>query len=74
MTCLMILIIGDVACSVAKTGIEFYIFRALAGIGNGGVSSLLMVILSDIVSLKDRGKFQGILGSSVGIGNAIGPF
>ncbi|KAK6877811.1 Citrate exporter 1 [Candida tropicalis] len=74
MTCLMILIIGDVACSVAKTGIEFYIFRALAGIGNGGVSSLSMVILSDIVSLKDRGKFQGILGSSVGIGNAIGPF
>ena len=33
-----------------------------------------MVILSDIVSLKDRGKYQGILGASVGIGNAIGPF
>ena len=49
-------------------------FRALAGIGNGGVSSLSMVILSDIVSLKDRGKYQGILGASVGIGNAIGPF
>ncbi|RCK65995.1 putative transporter C3H1.06c [Candida viswanathii] len=74
MTCLMVLVIGDIACSVARTGVEFYIFRALAGIGNGGVSSLLMVILSDIVSLKDRGKYQGILGSSVGLGNAIGPF
>lgn len=74
MTCLMILVIGDIACSVARNGIEFFVFRALAGIGNGGVSSLSMVILSDIVSLKDRGKYQGILGASVGIGNAIGPF
>lgn len=74
MTCLMILCVGDIACSVARNGIEFFVFRALAGIGNGGVSSLSMVILSDIVSLKDRGKYQGILGSSVGIGNAVGPF
>ncbi|EMG49300.1 CEX1 Citrate exporter 1 [Candida maltosa Xu316] len=73
-TCIMILVIGDIACSVARNGVEFFIFRALAGIGNGGVSSLSMVILSDIVSLKERGKYQGILGSSVGIGNAIGPF
>ncbi|CAX40418.1 transporter of the Major Facilitator Superfamily (MFS), putative [Candida dubliniensis CD36] len=72
--CLMILVIGDISCSLARNGIEFFIFRALAGIGNGGVSSLSMVILSDIVSLKDRGKYQGILGASVGIGNAIGPF
>ncbi|KAI5961855.1 uncharacterized protein KGF55_003826 [Candida pseudojiufengensis] len=74
MTCLMILCIGDIACSVARNDVEFYVFRALAGIGNGGVSSLCMVILSDIVSLKDRGKYQGILGSTVGFGNAIGPF
>lgn len=74
MTCLMVLCIGDIACSVARNGVEFFVFRALAGIGNGGVSSLCMVILSDIVSLKDRGKYQGILGSSVGIGNAVGPF
>ncbi|ODV81083.1 MFS efflux transporter [Suhomyces tanzawaensis NRRL Y-17324] len=74
MACLLILAIGDIACAVARTGVQFFIFRALAGIGNGGVSSLSMVILSDIVTLKQRGKFQGILGSSVGIGNAIGPF
>ncbi|EAZ63624.2 MFS efflux transporter [Scheffersomyces stipitis CBS 6054] len=74
MWCLAILIIGQVACSTARNGPEFYVFRALAGIGNGGVSSLGMVILSDIVSLKDRGKYQGILGASVGLGNIVGPF
>lgn len=74
LTCLVILCIGDVACSLAQTGIQFFIFRAIAGIGNGGISSLCMVILSDIVSLKNRGRYQGILGSSVGIGNSVGPF
>lgn len=71
--CLAILIISDIACGVAKTGLQFFIFRAGAGIGNGGISSLGMVILSDIVTLKQRGKYQGILGASVGVGNAVGP-
>ncbi|KAK6461239.1 MFS efflux transporter [Scheffersomyces coipomensis] len=74
MSSFLFLTIGDIACSVAQTGYQFYIFRAFAGIGNGGVSSLGMIILSDIVTLEQRGKYQGILGASVGIGNAIGPF
>lgn len=71
--CLGILVVSDVACGLAQTGPQFFVFRAGAGIGNGGVLSLNMVILSDIVLLKNRGKYQGILGASVGIGNAIGP-
>ncbi|CAK7904722.1 citrate exporter 1 [[Candida] anglica] len=74
LTCIGILAISDLACGFAQTGVQFFIFRAFAGIGNGGVSSLSMVILSDVVTLKQRGKYQGILGASVGVGNAIGPF
>lgn len=33
-----------------------------------------MVMLSDICSLEQRGKYQGILGAQVGLGNALGPF
>lgn len=73
-TCLLILGFADLACGFAQTGVQFFVFRAFAGIGNGAVSSLSMVILSDVVTLERRGKFQGILGSSVGIGNCIGPF
>ncbi|EDK36020.2 hypothetical protein PGUG_00118 [Meyerozyma guilliermondii ATCC 6260] len=72
--CLAILVVADLCCGFAQTGVQFYIFRAFAGIGNGGVSSLSMVILSDVVTLEQRGKFQGILGANVGVGNAIGPF
>ena len=40
---------------------------------NGGITSLTMMIVSDIVTLQERGKYQGILGCCVGLGNAIGP-
>lgn len=72
--CLCILVVADLCCGFAQTGVQFYIFRAFAGIGNGGVSSLAMVILSDVCTLEQRGKFQGILGANVGVGNAVGPF
>lgn len=71
---LAILACADIGCGASQTGVQFYVCRALAGIGNGCSSSLPQIILSDIVSLKERGKYQGILGMSVGIGNSIGPF
>ncbi|EGW33774.1 uncharacterized protein SPAPADRAFT_134391 [Spathaspora passalidarum NRRL Y-27907] len=69
-----ILAIADLACGFAQTGIQFFIFRAFTGIGGGGIQSLTMVMVSDICTLKQRGKYQGILGAQVGLGNAIGPF
>lgn len=33
-----------------------------------------MMIVSDIVTLQERGRYQGILGSCIGLGNTIGPF
>lgn len=44
------------------------VFRGLAGVANGGITSLAMMIVSDVVSLQERGKYQGFLGSFVGLG------
>lgn len=52
----------------------FYIFRGFSGIANGGVVSLSAMIVSDVVTLKERGKWQGMIGACVGIGNMSGPF
>jgi MFS family permease len=51
-----------------------FVFRGLAGVANGGITALSMMIVSDIVTLKERGKWQGILGSCVGAGSMAGPF
>ncbi|KAM0327150.1 hypothetical protein ACHAQA_006281 [Verticillium albo-atrum] len=46
----------------------------LACIGGGGINSLVMIIVSDITTLQNRGKYQGILGAIIALANGVGPF
>lgn len=69
-----LLAIGDILCATAVNATMLYIARGLSGIATGGVNSLTMMVVSDIVTLQERGKYQGILGSCIGLGNTIGPF
>ena len=57
---MVLLAIGDVGCGCAQSKEMLYAFRALAGIGGGGINSLAMIITSDITTLENRGKFQGM--------------
>lgn len=74
MACIAFLIVGDLLCGFAQNVIWLYTCRALSGIGGGGISSLVQITASDLVSLKDRGKYQGILSCAIGLGAATGPF
>lgn len=74
LSALALLCIADLLCGLSQNAAMFYVFRGLAGIAGGGVGSLTMIIVSDIVTLENRGKYQGILGASLGLGNVIGPF
>ncbi|KAI1088715.1 MFS general substrate transporter [Rostrohypoxylon terebratum] len=74
MACIGFLIVGDILCGFAQNVIWLYTCRALSGIGGGGISSLVQITASDLVSLKDRGKYQGILSSAIGLGASTGPF
>lgn len=71
---LVLLCIADLCCGLSVNPAMFYIFRGIAGIAGGGVTSLNMIIVSDIVTLEKRGKYQGILGAALGLGNVTGPF
>ncbi|QRW09763.1 major facilitator superfamily transporter [Ceratobasidium sp. AG-Ba] len=64
---------GNLLSGFAKTAIWLFIARAIAGIGGGGINSLVNIIMSDVVSLKDRGKYQGILAAACAVGSGIGP-
>ncbi|KAI0477487.1 major facilitator superfamily domain-containing protein [Xylariaceae sp. FL0804] len=71
---LLLLVVGDLLCSFAQTPIQLYAFRAISGIGGGGVTNIAMVIVSDIVPLRERGKYQGFVSAACSLGNAVGPF
>lgn len=68
------LAVADLLCGFSQNPTMLYVFRGIAGIGGGGINNLALIIVSDIVSLEERGKYQGINGAMIGLGNLLGPF
>ncbi|QLI63601.1 Efflux pump dotC [Metarhizium brunneum] len=73
LTGLAIFFIGSLASSLAQSVLQLTVFRAFTGIGGGGLMTVAQLIVSDVVPLRERGKYQGILGAVVAIANGIGP-
>ncbi|KXN71277.1 MFS general substrate transporter [Conidiobolus coronatus NRRL 28638] len=65
--------IGSLGCALAVNIIMLVVFRAIAGIGGGGIVSVSYVIISDLVSLEERGTFLGLVSISFAISNMLGP-
>ncbi|KAF8440003.1 major facilitator superfamily-domain-containing protein [Boletus edulis BED1] len=66
-------VLGSMAAGFSTSIIQLIIFRGFAGAGGGGIQSMAQIIVSDIVSLRDRGKYQGIISGAIALGYAIGP-
>lgn len=69
-----LLALADLLCGFSQNAPMLYFFRALAGLAGGGITNLAMIFVSDIVTLEQRGKYQGIIGACVGVANVAGPF
>ncbi|MDO9353731.1 MAG: MDR family MFS transporter [Solirubrobacteraceae bacterium] len=52
---------------------QLIFFRVIQGIGVGAMTSLVQVILSDLVSARERGRYSGYLGAVFGVGTVVGP-
>lgn len=70
---LAIFFIGSLAASLAQNVTQLIVFRALTGVGGGGLMTVAQMIVSDVVPLRERGKYQGILGAVVALAYGIGP-
>ncbi|CAD0084343.1 unnamed protein product, partial [Aureobasidium vineae] len=62
--CLFLMALGDLGCGFARTARQLFALRSIAGIGGGGINSLVMIIISDITTLQNRGKYQGNISKS----------
>ncbi|KAI1249079.1 hypothetical protein MGN70_008687 [Eutypa lata] len=65
---------GGLLAGFARSPVWLYVARAMNGAGSAGISSLVAIIVGDLVSLKDRGKYQGLIAISIGTGGMCGPF
>ncbi|MFI1072702.1 MFS transporter [Streptomyces puniciscabiei] len=68
-----IFIAGSAACSFATSMTELSAFRAFQGIGAGGLMSLALAIIGDIVPPRERARYQGYMLAMFGSSSVLGP-
>ncbi|KAI9293850.1 MFS general substrate transporter [Neoconidiobolus thromboides FSU 785] len=66
-------LIGTIACGTTQNIILFIIFRAICGIGGGGLIAISAIILSDIVPIKTRGLYMSAISTAYGLASIVAP-
>lgn len=72
LTAITIFLVSTAWCAVAQSIGSFIAARAFCGLGAGGVSSMGMIISSDMVQLRYRGIYQSYINLFLGIGGCLG--
>src|SRR5205814_735070 len=70
---IVIFLVGSALCGIAQNMAELISFRALQGLGAGGLVVVAIAVIGDIVPPRDRGRYQGIFGAVFGVATVIGP-
>src|SRR3954449_1446687 len=68
-----VFVLGSALCRIAPSMYELAAFRALQGIGAGGLMSLALAIIADIVPPRERSKYQGYFMAVFGTSSVLGP-
>jgi len=66
-------IVGSILCGMSQSMYELAAFRAIQGIGAGGLMSMALAIIGDIVPPRERAKYQGFFLAVFGTASVIGP-
>ncbi|MET9508948.1 MDR family MFS transporter [Streptomyces flavidovirens] len=70
---IVIFLIGSALCGVAQDMSQLIGFRAVQGLGGGGLMVLSMAIVGDLVPPRERGRYQGLFGAVFGATSVLGP-
>jgi EmrB/QacA subfamily drug resistance transporter len=68
-----VFVVGSLACAFANSMYQLAAFRALQGIGAGGLMSLALAIIGDIVPPRERSRYQGFFMAVFGTSSVLGP-
>jgi EmrB/QacA subfamily drug resistance transporter len=69
----VLFLIGSALCGLAQSMTELIAFRAVQGLGAGGLIVLVQASVGDVVSPRERGRYQGLFGAVFGVSSVAGP-
>lgn len=72
-TAIVIFLVGSALCGAAQDMAQLIAFRAVQGLGGGGLIVLSMAIVGDLVPPRERGRYQGLFGAVFGATSVLGP-
>ena len=73
LTAIVIFLLGSLLCGISSSMYELAAYRALQGLGAGGLMSLAFAIIGDIVPPRERSKYQGYFMAVFGTSSVLGP-
>jgi EmrB/QacA subfamily drug resistance transporter len=72
-TALAVFLVGSILCGLSQNMTELILFRAIQGLGGGGLMVTTQAAIGDVVPARDRGRYSGLMGGVFGISTVIGP-
>ena len=70
---IVLFLIGSMLCGASQNLTQLIIYRAIQGLGGGGLIVTTQAIVGDIVPPRERGRYQGIFGAVFGVSSIAGP-
>src|SRR5213595_3186318 len=70
---IVIFLVGSALCGIAQNMTQLIAFRAVQGLGAGGLLVTTIAVVGDIIPPRERGKYQGLFGAVFGVSTVIGP-
>jgi len=70
---IVVFLVGSVLAGLSQTMMQLIACRAIQGVGAGGLLALSMTIIADVVSPRERGRYQGYFGATFALSSVAGP-